>query len=174
MATEVERRWVVDPAPDATHPLLAAAVAVEIEQVYLRDDPAAPGGSRRVRSVRGADGTTRSTCTTKTGTGAVREEVEVDLSAARYTELRDREADPERTPVRKTRSRFRWSGRLWELDELREPVRVWLLECELPDAAALSADLPLPPPCRHAQEVTGDAAWSNSSLARGVLPGSDA
>ena len=171
MATEVERRWVVHPAPDTDAPLLARAPSVELEQVYLRAAAAGPeGGSARVRSARAVDGTTRCTLTVKRGSGAVREELEEIISTERYERLRETEADPDRRPVRKTRHRVRWQGRLWELDELREPVAVWLLECELPDEAALRTRLTLPPPCRHAVEVTEDDAWTNGSLARGVLP----
>ena len=165
---EIERRWVVDPPPDVAHPLLADADRLELEQVYLRPDEG--GGSHRVRSSRTSDGTASYTSTQKQGSGAVRMEHEQDLDVQAFEQLRSEQAYPTRSPVRKTRYRVHWQGRLWELDDVREPVQVWMLECELPDEASVVEHLELPPPCAHAREVTDVRGWSNSDLARGSLP----
>ena len=170
MGLEVERRWVVPGEVDLSAPPLDGAQASEIEQVYLAPGAVpGPGGQARLRRRRHADGSESRTLTVKRGRGAVRVEDEEEVDVVRYEHLL-RVADPRRRPLRKTRYRFVWQDRVWELDELREPVLARLLECELPDEAGLGTALVLPPPCATAVEVTDDDAWTNGSLAQGVLP----
>lgn len=158
---EIERKFLLDPAPDPREPPLAGARRLEIEQTYLLGSH---GGSERVRAVREQGRDERYFHTRKRWISALaRQEEEHEIGRERYLELRAR-ADPGRGTIRKTRLLFPHAGHLFELDLFERPPGLVLLEVELG-----SEDEPLElPPFPGLHEVTGDDDYSNAELARRV------
>lgn len=158
---EIERKFLLDPAPELREPPLCGARRLEIEQTYLLG---AHGGSERVRVVREQGRDERYFHTRKRRISALaREEEEHEIDQKRYLELRGR-ADPGRGTIRKTRLLFPHAGHLFELDLFERPRGLVLLEVEL-DSEDAQVELP-PFPGLH--EVTGDDRYSNAELARRV------
>lgn len=154
---EVERKWLLaSPPPDG---LLAGAVPVDIEQVYL---PAEGAGERRVRA-RTHDGHTTYFHTTKepTRNAAGRVEVESMISAESYRLLSGLRLAGT-SVIRKRRYCFVHAGQHFELDHLLEPVDAWLLEAELVTAGD---PVTLPEVLDVSGEVTADPMWRNRAIA---------
>lgn len=161
MKHEIERKFLVDAAPDLRQALLAGARRLEIEQTYL---VGARGRSERVRAVREQGRDERYFHTRKRRISAlVREEDEREIDRKRYLELRAR-SDPGRGTIRKTRLLFPHAEHLFELDLFESPGDLVLLEVEL---AAEDEPVELPP-FPGLREVTGDPRYLNSELARRV------
>lgn len=162
---EIERKWLVDSTWVDLVWLDTDYQDSVITQTYLVPEDA--GVSERVRR-RDGMGWVRFTHTIKTPTDhpARRQEAEREVTQAEYEELLER-ADPDKHPVIKTRRVFQWEGCTWELDQLHGPVRVALLECELP---SLDTEVVLPPWLPVLKEVTDDPAWTNAALADGKVP----
>lgn len=155
---EIERKFLLAGEPDLSHPALAEAVAIEIEQHYL----CAPEGVEvRVRR-RAQGGQETYYWTEKRGSGTEREEHEAIITPTEYLRLlADR--DPARLPLRKTRYCFIHAGHQFELDRIERPARrpLWLLEVELLESGA---ELVLPDFLEIEREVSGDPTYSSASL----------
>lgn len=161
MKREIERKFVLDEAPDLTTPLLADGRRLEIDQTYLL---AGRDGSERVRAVRETGRDERYFHTRKRRLSALsREEDEREIDRTRYLGLRER-SDPERGTIRKTRVIFPHAAHVFELDLFESPPGLVLLEVEL---AAEDEPVELPP-FPGLREVTGDDRYLNSELARRV------
>jgi len=158
-AHEIERKFILPASPDLERAPLVSASRVAIEQTYLAglDD-----ASERVRLTRDESGAERYFHTVKRRVSALtREETEREIDHAEYLDLW-RRRDPERGTIRKTRYRFPYEDRLFELDVFDDPAGLVLLEVELPSEDA-QVELP---PFTGLREVTGDDAYSNAELAR--------
>jgi adenylate cyclase len=154
---EVERKFRVDALPEGWPDYPAAG----LRQGYLsgRDD------ATEVR-LRDADG--QRSLTVKRGTGAVREEVEVALSAEQFDRLWPLTAGA-RLAKRRHRVPLAQPGATAEVDVYEgalAALRVVEVEfSSLEAAAAFSA------PAWFGAELTGDARFSNRRLAYDGLPG---
>ena len=156
---EIERKFVLPEQPDPEHAPLAGSSRIAIEQTYLEG---AEGETERVRLTRDDDGQERYYHTVKRRiSDLTREETEREIDRSEYLELW-RRRDPERGTIRKTRYRFPYDGRLFELDVFDDPGGIVLLEVEL---RSEDEQVELPP-FAGLREVTGDGAYSNSELAR--------
>lgn len=158
---EIERKFVLTEPPELEQPPLVDATRLAIEQTYLvgLDD-----ASERVRLTRDDDGAERYFHTVKRRlSDLTREETEREIDHSEYRDLW-RRRDPRRGTIRKTRYRFPYHGRIFELDLFDDPAGLVLLEVELPSEDA-RVELP---PFSGLREVTGDDAYSNSELARRV------
>lgn len=156
---EIERKFVLPEQPDLEHAPLAGSSRIVIEQTYLEG---ADGETERVRLTRDDEGEERYYHTVKRRVSDLtREETELQIDRAEYLELW-RRRDPARGTIRKTRYRFPYAGRVFELDVFDDPGGIVLLEVELPSE---DEQVQLPP-FAGLREVTGDAEYSNSELAR--------
>ncbi|OGG58929.1 hypothetical protein A3C89_03520 [Candidatus Kaiserbacteria bacterium RIFCSPHIGHO2_02_FULL_50_50] len=156
---EFERKYTVR-LTEAIPPI-PSSVRVLITQDYLVATN--PGVVERVRS-RGQDATLLYYHTTKKPTGVCGESVEVErrISEREYLELLARK-DPCRHTVVKERTCFVYRDQYFELDvfaDTRLPHA--LLEIEL---LSEQQTVELPSFLDIIEEVTGDAAWSNFSIA---------
>jgi CYTH domain-containing protein len=161
---EIERKFLLR-GPDRDALAGAASSRSDIEQVYLDD---LGTGAERVRRRVLQDRDGERTELTRTRKVAVRagvvEEYESVIDEATYAELL-RRADPARRPVRKTRWVVPWGEHVLEVDHVRSPRELWLLEVELDDVAELDVAIPLPTWVGEHVEVTGDERYANRSLA---------
>jgi CYTH domain-containing protein len=162
---EIERKYLLH-EPDRDALAGAASSRSDIEQVYL--DDLGTGAERvRRRVVTDRDGAERVELT-HTRKVAVRagivEEYERTIDETEYAELLGR-ADPLRRAVRKTRWVVPWAEHVLEIDEVREPRRLWLLEVELDDEDDLERPITLPDWVGEHTEVTGDERYANRSIA---------
>jgi CYTH domain-containing protein len=156
---EIERKWLLGSAPDET--LLAQAVPVDIEQVYLPSE--VDGTERRVRA-RTHDGHTTYFYTVKESTDDERGRIEREsiITAETYRMMATMRA-PGTEVIRKRRWCFVDGGQHFELDHLIAPVDAWLLEAEL---VTVDDTVHLPKTLDVSGEVTDDPAWRNGALAR--------
>lgn len=154
MANEIERKFLVNVAPDPT----MAVRSTPFHQGYLALD-----GGVEVR-LRDADGIT--TMTIKAGHGLSRTEVEVPLDADDAAQL---------WPHAETRSVRKVRHRLPLTDGLVAEVDVYAgrlgglctVEVEFADDVTAHA---FRPPTWFGRELTGEPEWSNAVLARDGLP----
>lgn len=160
---EIERKFLLASEPDPAHPVLAEAVAIEIEQHYLR---APEGVELRVRRRSQAGQETYYRTEKRRGDGIEREEHEAIITPTEYLRLLA-ERDPGRRPLRKTRYCFIHAGHQFELDRIERPGRrpLWLLEVELLDSGA---ELVLPDFLEIEREVSDDPTYSSASLSAAV------
>jgi adenylate cyclase len=155
MATEIERRYIVESIPSS----LAGDVGASIRQGYLAQDGDV---ELRVRITGGG-----AVLTVKAGAGRSRMEVELRVDIGDAEELWVHTAGRR---IDKTRHRLPYAGRVIELDVFRGVLAGLLIaEVEFPDDAAADA---FEPPSWFGIEVTGRPEWSNSSLSRNGRPGS--
>ncbi len=161
---EIERKFLIAD-PDVAALDAAASSVSHIVQTYLTTDD---GSAERVRRrlVRDADGERLQLTTTRkvAVSAGVVEEYERELDQAEYDDLL-RRSDPARHPVHKTRWVVPYAGRTIEVDHLRSPRTLWLLEVELPRTDDMSAALDFPAWLQITAEVTGDDRYSNKNLA---------
>ncbi|MDI2124820.1 CYTH domain-containing protein [Yinghuangia seranimata] len=150
MGTEIERKFLVDGEP----PLPAEGKAVR--QGYI-----APGDPE-VR-VRGMGGT--HTICVKTGSGLVRGETEVEISADQFAALWP---TTEGARVEKTRFKVDVGGVTAEVD-VYEGALAGLRTVEVEFASLGEADA-FSPPAWFGREVTGVDAYGNRNLARHGVP----
>jgi CYTH domain-containing protein/predicted ATPase len=157
---EVERKFLLAGVP-ALERLPVHYEPINIEQRYLLGRE---GETERVRRRWRNDGGALYYHTVKQPVrNGERIEEEELISEQRYSELL-RRVDPEREPVIKTRCTFLYKERYFELDIFQgRHSGLALLEVEL-DATA--EEICLPPFLSIAKEVTSDAAYSNSEMAR--------
>jgi CYTH domain-containing protein/CHAD domain-containing protein len=152
--SEVERKFLLSELPSG----LEARDRVEIEQGYLALDD---GAEVRVR-LAGAEGTIAA----KSGSGLEREEVEVEIDAARARELLEA-CGSER--LRKRRHLVPLGdGLCAEVDVYGgELAGLAVVEVEFPDADRAAS---FAPPRWFGRELTGDATFANRSLATRGMP----
>jgi adenylate cyclase len=152
VAVEIERKFV--PASPPSGEVLQAGV--RLRQGYLADD-----GEVSVR-IRFEDESP--TLTVKAGSGLQRTEVDVPISTDDATTLWDLTAGRR---IEKTRHRVMLGGSLdlvAEVDVYAGDLQgLCTVEVEFESASAAAA---FRPPAWFGREVTGQAAWSNSELAR--------
>ena len=159
---EIERRYLLPPcsAKKIAGRLAKRYTKIPIEQVYLPSEE----GSLRYRR-RGK----RYIRTFKRGEGMVRSEEEREVTKKEYLDARSRR---EGRPVTKTRYRFRYRGRLYELDRFKGELEgLVLMETEFgtpEEAEAFS----LPPALARIvlDEVTDERAFTNHALALHGIP----
>ncbi|GCD20785.1 CYTH domain-containing protein [Cellulomonas algicola] len=148
---EIERKFLLASVPDGT------GRWVRVRQGYLAQDARA---AVRVREVAG-----RFWLTCKRGEGIVREEWEVELSAAQWEQLWPATGGAR---VEKDRGRVDLDGAVAVVDVFDGPLAgLRLAEVEFPTRA--SAHAFVPPPWVGA-EVTDDPRYGNRSLAVRGLP----
>lgn len=160
---EIERRFLIRRPDDARLASLPACRSVEICQTYCRY----PDGRRFRLRRRGEGSDVLYYHTEKTRlSDLTRIEIERRLTPEEYREELSC-ADPDRRPIRKTRTCLVWDGMYWELDRFPFWQKQAILEIEL-----LREDQPfsLPPFVEVIREITGDKAYSNSALALAVPP----
>ena len=157
MGTEIERKFLVG-APGRVPP--TDGPGTELRQGYLAED-----GDVQVR-IRDAGGAT--TLAAKVGRGLERHEVEVPIGRDDFAGLWSATAGRR---VHKIRHRIPLPGTdglVAELDVYGDELAdLCLVEVEFPTRAAAAA---FSPPPWFGREVTGDAEWSNASLARRGRP----
>lgn len=157
---EIERKYLVHVRPELSHPILAAAKVLEIEQTYLTQRD--PEWKERVRLTRSLDGVSYFHTRKQRLQGIVKLEDEQQISEQAFSALLARR-DPERQTIRKTRLVFPFDGRAWELDLFHVPAGLCLLEVELEHEDALA-----PPPAwlGELEDVSTDKRYSNRTLAK--------
>lgn len=162
---EIERRYLLDGLPA----IPANAQRLEIEQGYLHDSAVVNAGNDRgmidlhrgrLRRVTSPDGTVAYYHTTKTGEGLLRFERDQVISRQLFDQYWPR---TEGRRLRKIRSRVPYGDVVWEIDAFVD-LDLVLAEVELP---AADAAVPIPEwlSPHIIQEVTGDPAYTNASIA---------
>lgn len=157
---EIERKYLIKRPSAETLSELPDAAADEIAQTYLT--PAENGAMRRVRKRGAAERGYKYYYTEKIDVSfGERIELEHEITEEEYSRLLP-EADPDRSPIEKTRVCFKWSGRLFELDIYPFSEQYATLEIELDD---INEQFALPDPIVIIRDVTGDKRYVNSTLA---------
>ena len=164
---EIERKFRLRVAPDEATLTAHGAVVKQIEQVYLRLDPAATGPdapeAARVRRTQLADGSVTYRRTTKRRVGAFSFDEVEDVITEREWIAALATADPDRQPVRKTRHVVAHGDQALEIDVFEMPRDLVVLEVELGSEDEV---VDLPAWIGEWREVTGDDRYLNVSLAR--------
>jgi CYTH domain-containing protein len=155
---EIEKKYVLSQSP--VFPDDLRVVKSAILQTYLTGAE----GSERVRLRRHEDGVTGFTRTRKRELSpGKRVEIEAMIKQDDYQAFLQR-ADAERNPIDKTRSCFIWDHRQYEMDAYHGVLEgIFTVEVE---GVSIEEQIELPPFLRPALDVTGNSAWSNSSMAR--------
>lgn len=155
MPVEIERKYLVTAMP----PALGDGIA--LRQGYLAED-----GDVQVRVRAAGDA---ATLTVKVGRGLARREIERSLTATDLDELWPATSGRRVEKVRHRVDLGAGQGHLVaEVDVYGDALAgLVLVEVEFPDVATAEA---FRPPGWFGTEVTGDPAWSNSSLARHGRP----
>ena len=159
---EYERKYLLRAAPDFSLPPMREAAAIEIKQTYLMT--AETDSELRVRR-RAQDGQATYYLTRKIETeGDGRLEEERRISPGEYLELLEG-ADPDRSPINKTRFCFAYESFYFEMDALlrEDGSTLWVLEIETPGP---QVEIIMPPGIDVLREVTDDPQFRNSYLAR--------
>ena len=167
---EIERKFRLRTAPDEATLAAHGAVAMRIEQVYLRPGRSAgtDGGAQlleggRVRRTAFPDGTVTYRRNRKQRVGAFSfDEAEELIDEAEWTAALAR-ADRERRPIRKMRHVVPRGTQTLEIDVFEEPAGLAVVEVEL---ASEDEAVELPDWLGEWREVTGDPRYLNWSLAR--------
>lgn len=156
---EIERKFLIEYPDIAWLEKLPNCRRVEIVQTYLTS---AEGEELRVRR-RGEGEHFIYTLTAKRKpVGAKRIEVERRLSRDEYLE-RLQEADPHRHPIEKTRYCLTYKNQYFEIDIYPFWQDRAIVELELCDERD---EIKMPPELKIIREVTEDAAYKNSALAK--------
>ena len=164
---EIERKWLIRRPDEAELSAMTAEAGGSVSHIVQTYLTAEKGVSHRVRA-RTVDGITTYTCTAKRRLNAMTaEEDERTVSFAEYAALL-KDADPACRPIEKTRFCIPFGGRTLEIDLYPFWSDQAVLEIELP---APDAPFSLPPELTVLEEVTGNRAYSNHSLARDPFPG---
>ena len=153
---EIERKFLVE-FPDVEK--LDVRRVISIVQTYLKRG--SNGSQRRVRSVKENE-KVKYTYTEKVFiTPVTREENEYEISAGEYYSLLENERG-DCPPVVKVRYCFEYKGQLFELDKYPFSDELAIMELELrsPDQK-----IDFPDNVNVLREVSGDARYSNASLA---------
>ena len=159
---EIERRYLLPPcsAKRFVESVAKRYTKIPIEQIYL---PSEEGSLRYRRWGK------RYIRTFKRGEGMVRSEEEREVTREEYRDARGRR---EGRPVTKTRYRFRYRGRLYELDRFKGDLEgLVLMETEF-DTPEEAEAFTLPPALARIvlDEVTEERAFTNHALALHGIP----
>lgn len=163
MATEIERKFLVDSALLKRSGLLQLAKKARFEQAYLcRGSDATDGNGNTVRVRIAAD---QAVLTVKGPThGISRAEFEYTIPLADAQALMHLCRGP---AIQKTRYYIQYQYHTWEVDEFHAAnAGLWLAEIEL-----TTEDSVFTPPPWLGPEVTDDPRYHNSALALNPLPG---
>ncbi len=153
MVAEIERKFLVSELPPP--PVLGPGAG--LRQGYLAEEA---GVEVRVRI---ADGEAR--LTVKAGSGLTRTEVEISIAAADAEALWPLTAGRR---VEKRRHRVHVDGGVAEVDVYGGALAgLVVVEVEFDDREGAARFVP---PAWFGEEVTGNPAWSNASLARSGRP----
>lgn len=162
---EIERKFLLAGEPDFGSGPLAAAVASDIEQVYLMS--ADPDREVRIRRRDSGNGIAHYRTEKTRLREGVREERERLIGPSDYLYALA-EADPSAAVIRKRRWNLPFAGQYLEIDHLTAPGEMWLLEVELTEEGQ---EILLPDFLTVVAEVTGDPAYSMGAIARsGIVP----
>ena len=166
MATECERKFIVDLLPSAESLGVALGGGAHLRQGYLAEDN---GVVLRVRIIAdrqsGQDGASSAVITVKAGGGLSRTEVEVAIPVVEAEELWPHTAGRR---LEKVRHRVPLGAHVAELD-VYEGTLAGLLTVEVEFASEADAHLFVPPKW-FGREVTDQPQWSNAALARSGVP----
>ncbi|MBI2263418.1 AAA family ATPase [Candidatus Berkelbacteria bacterium] len=156
---ETERKFLLKQMPTLnSHPCLAEAVKVEIEQIYLVD---LEGKETRIRR-RTQEGSSTYYLTEKQNIAdGKRYETERFITPTEYVRLL-KEQDPRTGVVQKERLCFSWKHQYFELDCFQSPRGLVLLEVELTEE---NDCLELPDFLAIDKEVTADSRFTNHEIA---------
>lgn len=155
---EIERKFLIR-YPDMTF-LRKNADCTEIEQVYLRKGE--DGASARVRR-RGRSGSYMYTHTVKTRISDVsRVEMEHEITEAEYKAFL-KEADPDRSVIRKLRFCLEYREQLFEIDIFPFWTDRALMEIELESE---NQGIFFPPEIQIVRELTADRRYTNAAIAK--------
>ncbi len=154
---EIERKFIIK-MPTAA--FLKRGVTWHITQIYLK--PEKEGENRRIRCAK-CRGQVVYTMTAKVRKNAITcYEDEQVIDAASYHAFRT-EARPDSAPVEKVRHAVPYRGHILEIDIYSFWEEHAILEVELNDEAE---EFELPPEIRVVREVTEDARYKNTNIAR--------
>jgi CYTH domain-containing protein len=169
MPIENERKWLIDPnGVDFAVPFPVAISDSHIVQVILRHPDDDIGVTERVRQrtymTLNAPHKVEYTHTVKRPTklvgSRIEEEWEIDEEMFEKLLLR---RHPDTVILHKSRRVFHWEGHTFELDSFQSPPGLLILECELD---SLETPVETPPWLPVLADVTEDATWTNTALAR--------
>ncbi len=158
MPLEIERKFLIkmpDVAGWGDYP------CYEILQTYLLSEE---GVTRRVRMRRDSKGTRYIYTEKRRKSALTAEENERGIGLREYTEL-CKEADPARTPIRKTRYAIPYGDHVFEVDIYAFWKKQATLEVEL---KAEGEAFTIPPFLDVLREVTADYRYKNHALAKAL------
>lgn len=157
MPLEIERKFLLAESPErlAEQGILRIRSERRIEQTYLALDEAQEIRVRRITDP--AAGSVEYTHTFKRGNGLSREEVEVSISEAIYTQLVNAFG---RVPLTKTRLTADWDGRTIEID-IYDQLELTVLEIEF---ASEEEAIGFSPPDWFGQDISSDRRYSNKTV----------
>ena len=158
---EIERKYLIRYPEESWLDGLPGSSRAELVQTYLKS---ADGETQRVRTWTENGRTLRYHTVKRRLTDLTRIEEEREITETEYQELL-REEDPDRRPIRKTRWRVPYEGHLLEIDLYPFWQNQAVLECELESE---EEEARFPSELRIIREVTADARYLNSSLARNI------
>ena len=156
---EIERKYIIEKPSAEDMSAMEGYLSSRITQIYLTSRR---GVTHRVRRREYSDGRTEYTETKKiriNKLSAIEDESEITRDVYDDLSKNIREGS---APVEKIRHVFKYKGKLIEIDEYPFWNRSCILETELSSESEFVA---LPPFIKVINEVTGDHAYSNSSMA---------
>jgi len=159
---ETERKFLVE-LPVRPEIWTVPNRLVKITQAYLAQERV--GAVERIRSQEDDGSVSLILCMKEHLSSGSNRETEVTITPTEYLALQER-IDPQRSMIKKERYVFNWAGRTFELDIFSQPsVPFAMLEVEL---GSIDEEVELPPFLQIVQEVTGDPAFSNHAIAKGL------
>jgi CYTH domain-containing protein len=162
VSVEIERKFLLGAEPDWTAVSARPIRRIEFEQVYLRVTEVE---EKRIRRRVSEGRVTYEYARLTPARNGVRTVEEVEIDRAEYDRLMA-ERDDARHVIRKTRTTFPWSDRLYEVDHITDPGSraCWLLEVQVAredDLVTIPQFLPV------VREVTAEPAYRNAHIALG-------
>lgn len=162
MAVEIERKFLLGAEPDWPPAQRGSMRRIEFEQAYLRVTEAE---EKRIRRRVSAGRVSYEYARLTPARNGVRTVDEVEIESSEYDRLMAGR-DGSRHVIRKTRTEFRWAGRVYEVDHITDPGSraCWLLEVQVArpdDVVAIPRFLPV------VREVTAEPAYRNALIALG-------
>lgn len=154
---DYERKFLLSAPPDYRRLEALGAQVIEIEQHYLKT---APDIEERVRRRFTSSGESYYWTRKDTRPGLARELEERKIDRAEYDLLLERN-DSSRHPIRKTRYSFTLDNKLFEIDSFALPVKMQMLEVEMPSA---DSELVIPDFIPIEREVTDDPEFLNATI----------
>ena len=159
VGVEIEKKYIIE-IPDMK--LLSRKLNYtrsEIEQIYL---PSVGNETHRVRSRSSGDKIVYTETVKIRIDGMSSHEFENEITKERFDELKANPRENSR-PIKKVRHTFFESGQLFEIDVYPEWKNTCILETELPTR---ETEVVFPDVLKILRDVTGDHAYSNSSMSK--------